>query len=84
MPGAGTRSNPLRPIDSPSPRIPRLQLRQLRKWRVRLSLIPIRNRRNVIGERLIPTIRLRPPTQSLNRHPQILRKSNRIEDVPPI
>src|SRR5262249_18861190 len=59
-----------------------IAIRQLRKRRVRLRLIPEYRRGDVILERQILSIR--PPAERLDRYPQIALEANRIHDVPAI
>src|SRR5581483_4860679 len=53
-----------------------------RKFRVGFALIPVSDRCNVIGQRLVSTIR--PPTKRLDGHAQVVLEINRTRDVPAI
>ncbi len=55
---------------------------KLRKWSMRLSLIPIRNGSHIIGERLIRPVG--PPSQSLYRCTKIALETHRIHNVPAV
>ena len=56
--------------------------RQFREWRVRLGLIPVGHRGDVVRELLVFSIPS--PAQGLNRHPQILFKIDRVLNVPAV
>ncbi len=59
-----------------------LDRRQLRKVRVRFLLIPVGDRSDVVGERLIRVVR--PPAESLYGDAQVLLETDGVHEVPAI
>ena len=63
-----------------------IAIRQLRKVKTLLRLIPVCDRRDIILKREVPRFfpRLRAPTERLNRHSQVGIESNRVGNMPAV